>query len=178
MKRNCATSDIGLKRGSVQVKGYSDSWAIFGEQECRLIAGITGVEIDLVQHVGSTSVPGLVAKPIIDLVLGTEDVGSITELNNRLEEIGYIYRGDARESGGHLWVKESSSDVRMVHLHVVAIDSEQWNNYLKLRQLLRSDENARAKYAALKHELAHKFPQDRKAYTDGKAAFIRDLLRS
>ena len=95
-----------------------------------------------------------------------------------LTAIGYIYRGDGADSGGHLFVWESEPDVRTIHLHVVASDDAQWRNYLRFRDLLRQDPALRKRYGELKQALRSEFPDDRKSYTDSKHDFIRSILNT
>jgi len=129
-----------------------------------------------IQHVSSTAVPSLLAKPILDLVAGITSPESVPCLVQRLTEIGYIYRGDGGNEGGHLFVWESQPQVRTIHLHIVLHNGNQWRNYLRFRDLLRQRSDIRARYAALKLELKDAFPDDRKRYTDSKHDFIRGVL--
>lgn len=101
----------------------------------------------------------------------------IPELVEPLTKIGYIYRGDGGDNGGHLFVKESAPDVRTVHLHVVVYGDWQWQNYLRFRDLLRWDGHLRREYAILKQELGVRYADDRKAYTAAKEDFIRRHLQ-
>lgn len=92
----------------------------------------------------------------------------LPEVQTRLEAAGWIYRGDARDEGGHVFVLESHPYRRIAHLHVVARGGTQWRNYLRFRDLLRADASARAQYEATKLLLAAAHPADREAYTLGK----------
>jgi GrpB-like predicted nucleotidyltransferase (UPF0157 family) len=129
-----------------------------------------------VQHVGSTSVPHLPAKPILDIAASVHNLAVIPELVEKLTSIGYIYRGDGGDNGGHLFVRESMPGIRTIHLHVVARDGRQWRNYLYFRDLLRRDVRVRTQYAELKKQLERTFRNDRKAYTVAKEDFIRRIL--
>jgi GrpB-like predicted nucleotidyltransferase (UPF0157 family) len=110
-----------------------------------------------VEHIGSTAVPALPAKPI-------------------LESIEYVFHGDQGEEGGLLFIKGPDS-CRTHHLHVVALDSRQWRNYLAFRDGLRSSETLRTAFSELKKSLAAEFPEDRLSYQDAKSPFIEDALR-
>jgi GrpB-like predicted nucleotidyltransferase (UPF0157 family) len=90
-----------------------------------------------VQHVGSTAVPDLPAKPILDIAAGVATFDAIREISRRLARIGYLYRGDHGDAGGHLFVIESAPDIRTIHLHVVQHSGTQWRDYLAFRDLLR-----------------------------------------
>ena len=168
---------IGLRRGTVEVVAHRPEWRDLFDSERRLLHERLGSLALDIQHVGSTAVPGLDAKPIIDIAVAVASVAAIAQCKPPLGTLGYIDRGDAGRDGGYLFVKESAPDVRTHHLHIVAIDDPQWRDYLRLRDMLRADEDLRAKYAHLKNALQRRFPQDRKAYTAAKEDFIRGLLR-
>lgn len=129
-----------------------------------------------IQHVGSTAVPGLEAKPSLDIAVAVTSLVVIPQCRNRLLAIGYIDRGDARTNGGYLFVKESTPQVRTHHLHIVTADDPQWRNYLQFRDLLRVDEELRSRYATRKNSLQEQFAHDRRAYSAAKEEFIRGML--
>jgi len=168
---------IGLKRGTVQVVAYHADWYDLFEQERRVLHQHIGHLVLDIQHVGSTAVPGLDAKPIIDIAVAVTSVVVIPQCKPLLCAFGYLDRGDAGTEGGYLFVKGSAPDVRTHHLHLVARDDPQWGNYLRLRDLLRADETLRTRYARLKNTLQQQFAEDRKGYTAAKQEFIRGLLR-
>jgi GrpB-like predicted nucleotidyltransferase (UPF0157 family) len=123
-------------------------------------------------------VPGLAAKPIIDIAIGVQGEMRIDRIIRVLEPLGWIYRGDAADDGGHVFVFDDRPDHRIAHLHVVSTDDPQWLRYLAFRDRLRRDPVARAEYDALKRRLANQFPEDRKAYTAAKESFIRHMVTS
>ena len=169
---------IGLRRHTVRVVDHDPGWADLAAEACRRVRRAAGGIVVDVQHVGSTAVPGLPAKPILDLAAAVAASDAIPELVEKLTMLGYIYRGDGEDSGGHLFVWESSPDVRTIHLHVVELSDDQWGDYLRFRDLLRQDPEVRRRYAELKQELHAKFPKDRKSYTDSKHEFIREILKT
>ena len=168
---------IGLERGTVEVVTYRAAWPDLFEQERRVLQQHIGRFVLDIQHVGSTAVPGLDAKPILDMAVAVGSVAAIPGCREPLCSLGYIDRGDGGSDGGYLFVKESAPDVRTHHLHMVSIDDPQWRRYLLFRDLLREDAKLRTTYADLKNDLQGKFPEDRKAYTAAKQEFIRHLLR-
>lgn len=169
-------SKIGLKKGIVHLADNSPVWADQFEQEAgRLLPKIADLIIDL-QHVGSTAVPGLSAKPIIDIAIAIESRKVIPSLVRSLTELGYTDRGDGGNDGGYLLVLEPVPEVRTVHVHVVEATDVQWRDYIGFRDLLRRNEDIREEYGRLKRDLAHKYKNDRRLYTAGKHRFIRGLL--
>lgn len=169
---------IGLRRFTVQVVEHDPRWSALAADECREAILVCGNLLVDVQHVGSTSVPDLPAKPILDIAAGAASPDAIPELVQRLIGIGYIYRGDGGDEGGHLFVMESSPDVRKIHLHVVEHNGTQWCNYLRFRDLLRRNPDIRNRYAELKRELEKRFRNDRESYTAFKNDFIRGILET
>ena len=169
---------IGLRRDAVQIVAYHADWHDLFEQERRVLHQHLKPLVLDIQHVGSTSVPGLDAKPIIDIAVAVASVAVIPQCRPPLCSLGYLDRGDmGRDGGGYLFVKEAAPEVRTHHLHIVARDDPQWGNYLRFRDILRADETLRMRYAQLKQALQKQFAQDRKGYTDAKHDFIRNILR-
>jgi GrpB-like predicted nucleotidyltransferase (UPF0157 family) len=166
---------LGLTRGVVELADHDDTWrSDFLAERDRLAAALGGTGCEI-EHIGSTAVPGIPAKPILDIALGCPSRVNPLSLKARLEDIGYIYRGDAGAAGGHVFVRGTGA-ARTHHLQVVAVQDEQWKAYLALRELLRSDAESRELYATAKRRLAQRFKDDRKSYTDAKAATIHQLL--
>lgn len=169
---------IGLKRHTVKVVDYDPDWAMLALDACRSVRNACGELLVDVQHVGSTAVPDLPAKPILDIAAAVETFDSMPELVRRLAEIGYRYRRDHGSAGGHLFVVDSPPDIRTIHLHVVEHSGSQWRDYLRFRDLLRHRPAIRKRYAELKRDLASICRDDRESYTSSKADFIREVLRN
>ena len=128
---------IGLKRNLVMLVDHDPDWDSIAAERCQAIRHACPEVVLDVQHVGSTAVPELPAKPILDIVAGALSLDSMPELVRRLGDIGYTYRRDHGDAGGHLFVVDSSPDVRAIHLHVVEHNGGQWRNYIAFRDLLR-----------------------------------------
>ena len=170
---------LGIRRGTVHLTEHDPRWASVGAATVSEIADATGIPRDRVQHVGSTSVPGLTAKPILDIVLGVSDADSIDAVAGDLVSLGYLDRGGsggASSSIGRLIVRESLPDVRTVHVHIVEHGTDAWGDYVEFRDALRSDLSLRDQYAEVKRKLARDFPEDRTSYRHAKNAFIRSTL--
>ena len=168
---------IGLRKGTVTVVYHNPEWNRLFEQERRLLWKTIGNIVVDIQHVGSTAVVGLQAKPILDIAVAVTSQRVVPACVPPLLRIGYIDRGDKGRDGGHLFVKESAPEVRTHHLHLVPVDDPQWRDYMRFRDILRADEELRASYSALKSGLQKRFPLDRESYTAAKKEFIRDVLR-
>ncbi len=135
-----------------------------------------GSEVSGVEQIGSSSVSGLLAKPIVDLAIGIVSTGRIGTIRTLLEAADWIYRGDAGDSGGHVFVLETQPWHRVAHVHVVDFRGDQWHNYLRFRDLLRRSPQAQARYGDAKMKLAETHHHDRRAYTDGKTRIVHELL--
>jgi GrpB-like predicted nucleotidyltransferase (UPF0157 family) len=165
-------SRIGLQRGVVKIVRHRTEWAVLYRIEAEKLKNCIGDIAFDIQHVGSTTVPGL----IIDIAIAVNSREAIYAVVKRLPDIGYIDKGDQGANGGYLLVKESEPDVRTFHIHVVEKNDVQWQNYIIFRDCLRRDANVRKEYAKLKKNLALKYPKDRDSYTRGKEQFIRIVL--
>lgn len=167
---------LGLERGTVALREHDPRWATVYQHHAEVVHRALADQGVDIEHVGSTSVEGLLAKPVVDLAArltpGAHDAMVIASLEGR----GYTFRGDKEESGGLLFVAEDQAGRRIAHLHVLRHHLPQWQRYLRLRDLLRADEATRSAYGALKRELARRFPADRGAYTAAKGSFIDELL--
>ncbi|GAA2756112.1 GrpB family protein [Actinopolymorpha rutila] len=171
-------SNLGLERGSVRLAPSDATWAATFDNLAReLQAALAGLAV-AVEHVGSTAVPGLPAKPILDVALGVRVGVDRDALTNVLCSHGFLYRGEVPEEDGLnlMFGLELTPRQRVVNLHVVTHDSVRWREYVLLRDRLRSDPKARDAYADLKSDLARRFPNDRHAYIAGKGAFVATIL--
>lgn len=127
-----------------------------------------------IHHVGSTAVPGLEAKPTIDILVGVEDLESSRACFEPLAELGYVY-APYRPEEMHWFCKPSPSR-REFHLHLVPTGSARYRDELAFRDRLRMDAGLAREYAALKRSLAARFQNDREGYTDGKSDFVARVL--
>ena len=137
--------------------------------------------VDGVEHVGSTAVPGLAAKPVIDLMASVTDPGAAAmKAGERLAADGWCYVPPELDSGGswrRFFVKpDVSGQRRVAHLHVIRAGHRRWAEQIAFRDALRGDDQLARGYEDLKRLLAAQHPDDREAYTAAKAAFIADAL--
>jgi GrpB-like predicted nucleotidyltransferase (UPF0157 family) len=170
---------IGLPRGTVRLLPSDPSWpSAFRAEAARLERGIAAVGLPPLafEHVGSTAVPGLEAKPIIDLMAGYERGAEPRSYFAVLGALGYEHRGPQGVPHRELFVRGAES-LRTHHLNLVALDGQLWRDHVAFRDRLRNDAELCEAYAALKRRLSATHPNDRPAYTAGKAAFIEQSLR-
>ena len=167
---------LGLDYDSLRLDRTTMDWVEAGarlrlEVADRLARLAVGVE-----QIGSSSVEGLLAKPIIDLAIGVTVDQELAPVRSQLESAGWIYRGDAGAQGGHVFVLESAPWHRVAHAHVVEHLGEQWLKYLRLRDLLRRSPEARQRYEDAKLRLVNEVGDDRTTYTEGKTEIVASLL--
>lgn len=128
-----------------------------------------------IEHIGSTAVPGMLAKPVIDIMAAVHSLAASSDAKFAIAEIGYVYF-PYRPEQMH-WFCKPSPERRTHHLHLVPIDSTLWNDRLVFRDYLKAVPQAATEYRELKVRLAAKYRNDREAYTDGKAEFVAMVLR-
>jgi GrpB-like predicted nucleotidyltransferase (UPF0157 family) len=159
---------LGLEPGVNRLVDYNPLWPqAFAEEAARIEAAL-GERALAIEHYGSTAVPGLRAKPIIDLQIGVADIGDGLGFIEPMAGLGYDYAGDQGIPEHHIFGKGKAR----THLaHVVVYQGEQWLRSLRFRDRLRSRPEVRTAYAALKARLAAG-TTTRAEYTAGKAAFV------
>ena len=166
----------------IQIVTYDETWpALFDEEAARLQAALGTVEngglITRTEHFGSTSVPRLAAKPVIDILLGVSDLQVARNAAPILDTLGYAYWADNPRDHLHLFFVRGLPPAprRTHHLHVAEPGSPFWER-LYFRDYLRAHPETRDEYAALKYQLSKKFTHDREAYTQAKGEFIREIM--
>ena len=169
---------LGLKKDFVQLSDYNPQWAKLYNKERHLIDSHIGNFVLDIQHIGSTSIPGLKAKPIIDIAIKVKSSDEIYICAKTLTKVGFINRGDTEGQGGYLLVKEKAPRIRTHHIHIVSSKDPQWRDYLIFRELLREKKDFCEKYLQLKQDLQERFPFNRKQYTIGKSKFIQKLIEN
>jgi GrpB-like predicted nucleotidyltransferase (UPF0157 family) len=154
---------------TVGIHDYNPSWlAVFAEHRDRIRLALAGQPVEIA-HIGSTSVPGLAAKPIIDILVTVDDITAEEDYLDALLTVGYALR--VREPG-HRLVRTRERDV---HVHVYQHDTRAVDEYLLLRDRLRSDAGDRAHYERTKRELMRREWDDMNAYADAKTAVIEAI---
>ena len=167
------TFPLGLARGTVAVVPFDPRWAALFQAEADRLQSDAPLDQLRIEHTGSTSVVGLCAKPIIDLLAGYPAGAAPDAFIETLVRTGYVHRGEQGIPGRHFFRR---GDPRSYHHHVVEIGSPFWREHLTFRECLRGNAATRAAYAALKEGLAQRYPHDRESYIEGKSGFVRDVL--
>ncbi|MGM9661866.1 MAG: GrpB family protein [Oscillospiraceae bacterium] len=158
----------------VTVTEYDPSWQEKFEAEARLIRDILGENCVAIHHIGSTAVPGLAAKPIIDLMPVVHDLGPVDAAAPAFERIGYEYMGEFGIAGRRYLRKGGEEQTHHVHIFAESSAAD-IQRHLAVRDYLRTHREACNAYAALKTALAEKYPYDIDGYCDGKDAFVKQM---
>ncbi|MDI1271925.1 GrpB family protein [Polaromonas sp.] len=160
----------------VSLQAYDSRWPDrFVAEQDRLLALFPLVFVDI-EHIGSTAVPGMVAKPIVDLLAGVETMAMARSLAEPLCEAGYTTSAEFNATlTDRQWFMRWADGRRTHHLHIVVHGGPVWTRHLQFRDALRASPVLAARYAALKAELAVRHPTDREAYTSAKTAFVSSL---
>ena len=168
-------SPIGLQRGLVRLVPYSTAWDHLFAAEAAAVRAALGDRALQIEHVGSTAVAGMTAKPILDIVVAILRLSDGPGLVATLLGIGYEHIPEDPVVDREFLVK-GPPGTRQIHLSLTAPDSACWRSHVLFRDRLRLNPTIAADYAALKKRLAARHPADRAAYTAGKAAFIERVL--
>lgn len=165
----------------IQIVDYDPAWPIdFARLRIHLLAAIEHVGI-AIEHVGSTAVPSLPAKPILDVDVVVNSSNQVGEAIARLAEIGYTHLGDLGIAGREAFANPPHSDPPHApahHLYVVVRGSEAWRNHIEFRNYLREHPETVEAYSKLKRSLTNRFKNNRDEYTEAKTEFVENVLRA
>ncbi len=165
-----------MSRAPVILEEYDPSWpSKFEEEKEHLMAIVGRWNFGGIEHVGSTAVPGMVAKPVIDVMFGVKSLDESEPAIGTLVKAGYEYWPYKKEVMH--WFCKPSDAFRTHHLHLIPFESPLWHERIRFRELLRSNSKLANEYASLKRKLAASFKEDREAYTEKKWPFIQKVLK-
>jgi len=164
---------LGIPRDIVRLVPYTPEWVRLFDEERRQLQDAVGEHVLDIQHIGSTAIPGMIAKPLLDIAIAVADFEAARVCVEPIAALGYEYRGEGGIPRRHYFVK---GEPRTHHVHMVEIGSQDWRQCLLFRDhLIRHPEAAR-QYAELKRLLAAEHRTDRAHYQAGKAAFVERIL--
>ncbi len=172
---------LGLKRGAVRLCEHNDNWEYEAQKTIECLKTIIGDVATDIQHVGSTAVKGIKAKPIIDIAVAVDDFNDILAFEQPLKNVGFYYRPNhsLNEKNQLLFAcgsfYDGTGDMQTHFIHVVHTSSEEWENYINFRDYLNATPVTAKEYEALKISLA--VDNVREKYTQGKQDFILSVLQ-
>ncbi|MGG3798580.1 GrpB family protein [Metabacillus fastidiosus] len=160
----------------IKIEDYNSNWVKQFESEKVKLTEILADKVISIEHIGSTSVKGLGAKPILDIVIGVNDLEVVSEFIEPLKQIGYefVYHKEFPE---RRFFRKGKWRAGTHHLHFYQFEGEHWNNQILFRNYLRNNPHVLKEYYQLKIDLAAKFRFDRVSYTENKSLFIQNVLQ-
>lgn len=159
---------------AIRIVAHDPGWAVAAHAELERVGEALGPLAVRLEHVGSTAVPGLAAKPILDLQVSVAALEPRAAYVRPLERLGYLFAPDPGSPDFHFFAKPPQRP-RTHHLHVCAAASEHERRHLAVRDFLRAHGEEAGRYAALKRALVRRHPQDRLAYMAGKEQYVTAL---
>ncbi len=165
----------------IEVVAYDDSWPVRFETEASQLTAVFKPDLVKIHHIGSTSVPGLAAKPTIDILIEVQPDTIIPDYYNTMQQLGYQCRGeslDARIPGtpGRFYFPKVVDTVHLTHVHVCHAGHPQIVELMALRDYLRTHPQEAEAYSTLKTKLAAEFTYDNHGYMQGKDALIKGMI--
>lgn len=168
------------KNDSIELVPYNPEWSKLAELEIKKLRALLPENHILdIQHVGSTAIPGIYAKPVIDIQIAVDSLVAIKQIAiNNLKSSGYVYWYDNPDQERMFFVKGMPpfGDKRTHHVHIVEPASRHWQEKIQFRNYLLSHPEAAQEYEKLKMQLANQHIYDREKYTDAKTKFVNDIL--
>lgn len=161
----------------IKIEAYNPQWKEIFEQEENILSSIFQEKEPVIEHIGSTAVVGLTAKPIVDIMIGFKKLDT-NEIVRNIEKLGYEhwYEDTFRHERLFFTKWNPGKKERLIHIHATTIGSNFWKNQILFRKKLRENPELATMYAEVKKELAVKFGSDRDGYTEAKTEFIRKAL--
>ena len=167
---------LGVAWDRIAVVSYDPDWPMAYQAECERILRAVGGARFILEHVGSTSVPALAAKPIIDIMIGLDTLEHAALLLHPLQGLGYDYMSELETvMPERRFLRRIQSGKRTHHIHMVAWGSDFWERHLAFREFLRAHPEQAQTYGRLKLALASAYPDAPEAYIDGKSPLINEL---
>ncbi|MDD3051846.1 MAG: GrpB family protein [Candidatus Cloacimonetes bacterium] len=168
---------IGLEKNVVKLVEYQSEWISAFKKEADRIASFLNDEIVDIQHIGSTAIEGMTAKPIIDMLVGVKKLERIISDKSLLENKDYTYR-ENHSTPERLFFIKGKDFKRTHHIHIVEWGSREWYDKICFRDYLIDNPSVADEYQLLKQKLAEKFRDNRENYTSGKSDFINMILNN
>lgn len=161
----------------IEVVPYNPDWSNLYRVETDKIAAVLSPEVIAIHHIGSTAIPNISAKPIIDILVEVRAIEKIDEFNEKMTELGYQPKGELGIPGRRFFIKNEDS-TRTHHVHIFQTEAIEVEQHLNFRDYLVAHPEEAQAYSRLKEKLAREFPEDRESYIEGKDGFIKEILQN
>ncbi len=161
----------------VEVVPHDPRWRVAFEAEAKQVAAALGENVVAVQHIGSTAIPEIYAKPIIDLLVEVRDINEVDGRSSAMESLGYEVMGEYGIPGRRYFRKDNQEGIRTHHIHAFESGSAESERHLAFRDYMIAHPVDAQRYSELKRRLAKEHPWSIDGYMDGKDGFIKEMER-
>lgn len=161
----------------VEVVEHNREWQNLFKRESEFIAKALNENVVAIHHIGSTAIPNIYAKPIIDLLVEVNNIDRVNRSNSDMKRLGYQAMGEFGIVGRRYFRKVNSSGIRTHHVHIFEANSPEIKRHLAFRDYMIAHPAEAQQYSDLKRKLAKQFPEDIESYMDGKDEFIKNIDR-
>ena len=168
------TDPIPQEQRDVELVPHNPEWTQLADEEAQRIREGLSFPIIGIYHIGSTSVPGIKAKPILDFVIEVEDLDVVIQAREEFESLGYVSKGEYGIPGRQFFTRDTDGE-RSHHLHVFQTGHPDIERHTVFRDFLRANPKAAREYEKLKEKLAERFPKSSGSYTEAKSDFILSM---
>lgn len=166
---------FGLKRGTVKLVPYDPEWEENFKDEAKRLKSVFGDYALSIEHIGSTGIPAVLAKPILDIGVIVSSLEEVKNYIEQLKEIGYLLKEDDTR-GERLFFTKGSEDLRTHYLHVGEQGSGYIEDMIRFRDYLNNHEEVAKEYSELKKKLCDSYAENREQYTNRKQELVREVL--
>ena len=165
---------LGVPNGKLYMVEYDPEWAVLGQEMVDTLKGVMKKAVEI-RHAGSTSVPGMLAKPLIDVIVGVRDLDDVLEYVDELEALDIHYAGEVIPGQREFSRNNPETGNRAYHIHVVPYGGDKWHDYINIVDYLRVNDKARDAYNLLKKALLLRYEDRPHMYGPAKHVFMEDL---
>lgn len=163
--------------GEVEVVPHDPRWRDAFEREAKRVAAALSGNVVAVHHIGSTAIPHIYAKPVVDMLVEVKDITDVDGQSSAMQSLGYEVMGEYGIPGRRYFRKDNQAGFRTHHVHAFEAGSAQIERHLAFRDYMIAHPEDAREYSDLKRELAQEHPQSMDAYMDGKDGFIKEIDR-
>jgi GrpB-like predicted nucleotidyltransferase (UPF0157 family) len=163
--------------GRVEVIPHDPRWRDAFEAEAKQVAAALGENVVAVHHIGSTAIPGIYAKPVVDLLVEVREITEVDGRDSAMESLGYEVLGEYGIPGRRYFRKDNREGIRTHHVHAFGAGSAEAARHLAFRDYMIAHPADAQTYSELKRRLAEEHPQSFDGYMDGKDGFIKEIDR-
>ena len=177
MKIDGEEHNLGLGKDNVELSKYHPGWKKAFEETKKAIQKELGNKVLGVEHIGSTAIPGMSAKPILDLMVAVNSIDNYEEYVTPLNKLGYEFRRDNRIRQDHILFSKGPANFRTQYLKLTQKSSQFWKESILFRDYTINHPDIAKEYQELKEKLQASHSSNREAYTEAKAGFIQRILK-